>query len=144
MTKQEYNLKLKNCQEAIQEGQIEDIPAKLDDLYQFKPVRLEWYVAKAAYLWKIGKPLKTVFDCLAGKGWYLYNYPGMKEFSDLYIKLLEKIKNAPDILRHQLLYLRGCDVKTPEEEQWLSNVQSDFKQAKKIKQSPEGTELIGE
>ena len=131
MTKQEYNLKLKNCQEAIQEGQIEDIPAKLDDLYQFKPVRLEWYVAKAAYLWKIGEPLKTVFDCLAGKGWYLYNYPGMKEFSDLYIKLLEKIKNAPDILRHQLLYLRGCDVKTPEEEQWLSNVQSDFKQAKR-------------
>ncbi len=130
MTKQEYDLKLKYCQKAIQEGRVEEVPDQLDYLYQFKPVRLEWYVTKATYLWKIGKPLKTVFDCLAGKGWYLYNYPGIKDFSDLYIKLLEKTKNVPDLMRHQLLYLRGCDEKTQKEEQWLLNAQVDFEQAK--------------
>ena len=53
MTEQEYNLEIKYCQQLIDKSDNEEALYRLENLYQIKPVRLNWYIAKAKYLWSM-------------------------------------------------------------------------------------------
>ena len=130
MTEQEYNLEIKYCQQLIDKSDNEEALYRLENLYQIKPVRLNWYIAKAKYLWKTGKKVKPVFETLSEKSWHLFPYPGIQELSNFYINVVNSYKDYFDSKRHKLLYLLISGEKTKEDLIWIEEMKTHFKQAK--------------
>lgn len=143
MTEQEYNLEIEQCRKSIKEGNTNEILRRLEELYKTKPVRLNWYIAKAEYLWKTTGRVKPAFELLSGKSWNLFPYPGLQDLNTLYFNLTNSYKDIPDSRRHRLLSLRICDEITKEDDVWLQKIQESFRKSKiDFLKDPESEEIL--
>lgn len=143
MTEQEYNSEIKYCQDLIDKSESAEALYRLENLYKLKPVRLNWYITKAKYLWKTSKKVKPVFEILSEKSWHLFSYPGIQELSKFYINVVNSYKDYLDAKRHKLLYLMISEEKTKEDILWIEKEKSHFEQAKKnFIKKPESNEAI--
>lgn len=138
MTEKRYNQLLEQCLDLIEEKRLEEALNQLEGLYKIKPTRLYWYVVKALYLWAESQSPGPALEILADKGWHLFPYPGIKELTELYMKLVNSYQDMQDIQRHRLLYLGICEEYTDEEKEWLIEMNSRFIDAKsKFLENPE-------
>ena len=78
---------VKEIQQLINEKEYKDANRKLEELYQYKPVRLLWYHLNALLEMKSTDNLQKYFDGLGGKFSFNYKYAGIEEC----IKQFEKI-----------------------------------------------------
>lgn len=67
MTEQEYLRKLRLLRQKIQSGKTGGVAEALDKLYAVKPVRLEWFIAKAEAQFLFGAPKEEIRRTLQGK-----------------------------------------------------------------------------
>lgn len=130
MTEKRYNQLLEQCLDLIEEKRLEEALNQLEDLYKIKPTRLYWYVVKALYLWAESQSSGPALEILADKGWHLFPYPGIKELTELYMKLVNSYQDIQDMQRHRLLYLGICEEYTDEEKEWLIEMNRCFIEAK--------------
>lgn len=126
MTEKRYNQLLEQCLDLIEEKRLEEALNQLEGLYKIKPTRLYWYVVKALYLWAESQSPGPALEILADKGWHLFPYPGIKELTELYMKLVNSYQDMQDIQRHRLLYLGICEEYTDEEKEWLIEMNRRF------------------
>jgi glycosyltransferase involved in cell wall biosynthesis len=85
--KEEYFHEIEEIRKKIESDLIKGLDVKLEELYNIKPVRLLWFVAKAELMLKQKLPLEEVYKTLESKGWQLYNYDGMNKYCELYVKI---------------------------------------------------------
>ena len=130
MTEKRYNQILEQCLALIEGKRLEEALNHLEDLYKIKPTRLYWYVVKALYLWAESHSPGPALEILADKGWNLFPYPGIKELTELYMKLVNSYQDIQDMQRHWLLYLGICEEYTDEEKEWLIEMNGHFIDAK--------------
>lgn len=101
MTEKEYLDKIEYLLANVTEGNAADTDKQLDELFDIKPVRLIWFVAKAQTMLRLKKPLAEVFNILNGKMWAIYPYHGVESSSDLYRRIVASYKDIPDAKRHK-------------------------------------------
>ncbi len=130
MTEKRYNQILEQCLALIEGKRLEEALNHLENLYKIKPTRLYWYVVKALYLWAESHSPGPALEILADKGWNLFPYPGIKELTELYMKLVNSYQDIQDMQRHRLLYLEICEEYTDEEKEWLIEMNRHFIDAK--------------
>ena len=82
------------------------------------------------YLWAESHSPGPALEILADKGWNLFPYPGIKELTELYMKLVNSYQDIQDMQRHRLLYLEICEEYTDEEKEWLIEMNRHFIDAK--------------
>jgi glycosyltransferase involved in cell wall biosynthesis len=87
MEKEEYFHQIEDIRKKIKNDIIDSLDVKLEEMYNIKPVRLIWFVAKAELMLKQNLKLEEVYKTLELKGNRLYNYDGMNEYCELYLKI---------------------------------------------------------
>ena len=141
MNEFDYNLELEHCDKILNCGKTDEVFKKLQDLYKIKPVRLNWFIVNAKYLWK--KSGQPAFAGLADKSWLLYIYPGVEELTNLNINMVQTYQDIPDIQRHKLLLINLRSTGTKEDEDWHNEMQKNYRKAKAdFLQQPESEEKI--
>ncbi|MHC1749830.1 MAG: glycosyltransferase family 2 protein [Cellulosilyticaceae bacterium] len=103
MNEAEYFEVISSIKKDLQENNLGDAEFKLNELFRYKPVRLQWFNVKAELLFKQGKGLDKVYNTLEGKGWQIYNYLGIKEYTEFYTKLAMHRSDIPDTNRHKYI-----------------------------------------
>jgi len=83
MTEREYLDAIQQAENFIQMGRCEEAEKILSELYDYKPVRLCWFVANAKCLFSMGKHSEA-WDCLQEKGWIFDEYPFRDEYVNCY------------------------------------------------------------
>lgn len=143
MTEQEYIAKIMTLSHLEKAENIFEMQQLLDKLFMIKPVRLNWYVSKAKAAWKSGQPLEHCFDILADKGWYLFSYPGLKMLYDLYADIISSYQDFPDVQRHKLLFMNIYTEITKEDNAWIKDMETNFRQVKSdFLQNPESESVV--
>ncbi len=127
MTEHQYNLKVKQSLELLENGNINDVLERLESLYKIKPIRLNWYIAKAKYIWKSTRMAGPAIKCLTEKSWCLYEYPGMSELTELYMRLVGSYHDDLDRQRHRFLFLSSCETKTEKDEKWFEEIKQHLR-----------------
>lgn len=130
MTELEYCSKVQYCIKLLKENNVNEAAIQLEALYNIKPVRLNWYTAKALYLWKTTQNAGTALESLSKTGGYLFHYPGFKALTDLYMDLVMSYCDKQDMQRHKMIYLKICENKTHLEKEWIDEMEKDFQQSK--------------
>ena len=130
MTEQEYIAKLMTLPYLEKAENIFEMQRLLDGLFTIKPVRLDWYVAKAKAAWESGQPLEHCFDILADKGWYLFPYPGLKMLYELYTDIISSYQDLPDVQRHKLLFMGIDNELIKEDNALIADMGRNFRQVK--------------
>lgn len=103
MTSKEYLRAIAKLSKKSKTGNIEQIDSKLDALFDIKPVRLQWVLAKAAVMLKQKKELWKILELLNMKSWNLYKYPGIEDVAALYSQILTLQGDAVDARRNEIL-----------------------------------------
>lgn len=101
MNKEEYFDNIEDIRQKIANNLLEGLDSKLEELYRVKPVRLLWFVAKAELMIKQNVDFEEVYKILESKGWELYNYHGMEQYLELYLKIATKNNNIYDENRYK-------------------------------------------
>ncbi len=119
MTEKEYFSEINRIRAKIKESNIESVENELDDFFDYKPVRLLWYVAKVEYLFEIGQTM-AAFELLQTQSHFMYSYPGMEEFWEIRTKIYERLNNQEEVRRCRY-YLNKMQNKVLSEEMGLVN-----------------------
>lgn len=130
MTEKEYNSKIQYCLKLLDENKLKEAGTQLDNLYNFKPVRLCWYAAKAICIWKTNKEAGAALESLSGKGCCFALYPAFDMLTRVYMDLVHSCGDKQDVKRHRMLYLRLCENRKAEDENWIIEMEKAFLQAK--------------
>lgn len=126
MNEQQYLDELELIRERIKNGNLADVMESLDKLWEYKPIRLKWIVAKAEAMLALGSPLEEIYLLLQNKGWNLYQYPDIEDYYRLYIKLDELRQDMDEARRNEnSLNSVKPDFMEPESEE-LNRVRGDF------------------
>lgn len=143
MTEQDYFAELHRLRQLEESENDKAAECRLESLYGIKPVRLQWYIEKARYEWKIKGAVQEAFHILADKGWHIAPYPGIKELTQLYMDLVSSYQDIQDMQRHKLLYLGICGSPTKEDENWLVEINEQFCRSKSdfLKNTESETEI---
>lgn len=114
MTEKEYFAQIKEARRHISAGRLEDAGTLLAELYDYKPVRLLWFVAKAEYvLAKEGDP-EAALKVLDGeryqeKKYFLgEDYPGLRACMKFRINAFRQMGRERDAVREEYCYQRAC------------------------------------
>lgn len=114
MTEKEYFAQIKEVRKHILVGRLEYADKLLTELYDYKPVRLLWFVAKAEYvLAKDGDP-EAALKVLDGeryleKKYFLgEDYPGLRACMKFRIKTFRQMGRERDAVREEYCYQRAC------------------------------------
>lgn len=99
---EEYELYLKKIIKEIQAGEVEEKEKQLEELYNYKPVRLLWYTAKGELLLSQGK-ISEAWNSVAPYCRNGISYAGTEEFRDFHIRYL-KAANAESELERATYY----------------------------------------
>lgn len=104
MTKQDYELRLKEIISELQAGRTEGIAEQLEELYAYKPVRLLWYVARG-WLSLVTGEAKAIEDVIPS--YYCKSIPneGLKEWQELHQKMVHSFGTEEE--QRHLNYLYG-------------------------------------
>lgn len=130
MTEQDYFAELDKIKQLQEAGNDKAVACYLEKLYEIKPVRLSWYVAKAMHIWKTTGSVRHTFQILADKGWHLYDYPGLQEMTNLSMALVSSYKDIPALRRQRLLFNSICKKECVENQNWEVALLDDFRQTK--------------
>lgn len=103
MTEKDYLDAIEKIRKQIKKGNLNHVSARLDDLYEYKPVRLKWFLAKAEWMLASGYNVHEVFAFLDSKAWPLYNYPDIKSVFNLYSNMSEQCNDEAEAKRHKLI-----------------------------------------
>lgn len=101
MDEQEYLKRIEQIRERIRNNQLFSVMEQLDELSEIRPVRLKWIIAKAEAMLALGYPIEELYSFLQDKGWNLYDYPDVKAYYELYIKLAELLQDESEIERNK-------------------------------------------
>ena len=103
MIRQEYEQILEKIFIDLDEGENSNVESELHTLESFKPIRLEWYVAKAKNQYKRLKEGEEVFKELSGKPFFLFDYSGLVDCLTLFRHVSENNHNDFDMQRFDYL-----------------------------------------
>ena len=124
MTQQEYFAELERVFECIQSEKLDFAEKKLQELYEYKPVRLKWFVYKAELLIK-QKRFREANELLRGKFYSQYNYAGIEDVYRYYERRGKEANNQDEYNRsryyieslkqafgemYDTSFVEGCDV----------------------------------
>ena len=90
MEEQKYLAEIRACRDQLNQENADEILARLEALEKLKPVRAEWYLAKAEAVYLKTGDAGEVNRILAGKVWDLYNYDGVCEINEFYLRVDEE------------------------------------------------------
>lgn len=114
MTEKDYFAQIKEARRHISAGRLEEADTLLTELYDYKPVRLLWFVAKAEYvLAKEGDP-EAALKVLDGeryleKKYFLgEDYPGLRACMKFRINTFRQMGRERDAVREEYCYQRAC------------------------------------
>ena len=102
MTKQAYLNKLDKLERELNSSNAQEVIKKLDELFEYKPVRLKWMIVKAKAMLQSGKKVQEIFSFLRASFFTLYNYDGVEEISELYSQLNLTYNDILDAERNKL------------------------------------------
>ncbi len=94
MNEQEYRARIEEINKLLEGGAYPQAKEKLDALYAYKPVRLEWFVLHAAYLFFAEKKPDEAKRILTDVAWEAYPYEGILDQRELLTKIYHE-KNDP-------------------------------------------------
>lgn len=109
MTQEQYFNEIEKVREKIRNKESDTALSTLDALFQVKPVRLKWIVAKAEVMLQLDDPLEEITAFLKNAASNLYDYPDLKEFYGVYFKIAEKCMDNEEMMRHKLMIDRLGD-----------------------------------
>lgn len=101
MTEKEYLNRIECLRENLTAENAETASKELDELFNIKPVRLIWFVAKAEAMLKLGFDFTTIFNFMSDKIWYIYNYNGLDEMSNVYSYMNMAYNDVSDAKRNK-------------------------------------------
>lgn len=104
MARQEYEQMLERIISDLDTKEDYYADIELNILEKYKPIGLEWYVAKAKNQYKISKNGQEVFDMLSGKLIFYFNYKGVVPCLNLFQQVSEDYQNYFDVQR--FIYLK--------------------------------------
>jgi len=114
MTEKEYFAQIKDIRKHISAGRLEHADELLTKMYDYKPVRLLWFVAKAEYvLAKEGDPAAAL-KVLDGERYrerkYFLgeDYPGLKACMKFRVNMFRQMGRELDAVREEYCYQRAC------------------------------------
>lgn len=102
MTEKEYLRIIARLRKKATNENARQILSKLDALFDTKPVRLQWFLAKAEAMLKQGEEVYKIAEILSGKSWNLYNYPGIETVGELYSKICASYGDEADTRRNKI------------------------------------------
>lgn len=105
LTQSSYLDELHKIREKIEADETEGMEEKLQELYQIKPVRLEWFVTTAWLWWKQGRK-DQICKLFLGRTYYIEDYSGMYESFEFWKKVTEEEKNTVWEKRIDAMYSR--------------------------------------
>lgn len=140
MTQQEYFAELDRVSEFLQEEKLDCADKKLQELYEYKPVRLKWFVRKAELMAK-RNCIQAANQLLKGKFFPQYSYSGIEDVYRYYEQLWKNRNNIDDYLRNRYYIesLLQASGKTYDH-QFIDNRDTKLKQV--LKQYNEGNKEI--
>ena len=89
-TKKQYYDILSRLEENLQYIDNNTANEMLNEIFEYKPVRLKWYLVKAQMLLKEGVPIDEIIEFLSDKCQSWYNYDSVDEYFVLLSVLAEK------------------------------------------------------
>lgn len=102
MTEKEYLSVIEQLDSNISVETVKAMRQQLDELYKIKPVRLPWIVMKARAEAVAGTKNSSIFNLMAGKAWYLYDYPGVDKYAALYSWMNSRYHDISDSTRNRI------------------------------------------
>lgn len=99
MTENEYIKKIDDLLLNIKNESVDEIIKELDCLYDIKPVRLKWFVAKATILFNLNLDNKQIISLVAKKSSAFFNYNGIDEYNNFLEKISIRNDDFYEILR---------------------------------------------
>lgn len=103
MNEQEYRARIEEINKLLEGGAYPQAKEKLDILYDYKPVRLEWFVLHAAYLFFAEKKPDEAKRILVDVAWEAYPYEGILDQRELLTKIYHEKKDPIEEQRSLLL-----------------------------------------
>lgn len=118
MTEQEYFDYVETARRQISGGQLEEADRLLTALYEYKPTRLLWFVAKAEYILRRQGDARAALESLNGKYVLGEDSPGLRECMKFRAAAYKKLGRQDDAAREEYLYqrVRGRDCSRQERE----------------------------
>ncbi|WP_271811987.1 glycosyltransferase family 2 protein [Clostridium beijerinckii] len=107
MTENEYIEKINRLLSCVTSENAEEISNELNYIYDIKPVRLIWFVAKAKANLYLNLDKKQIVSLVAGKSSTLFNYNGIDEYNNF----LEEVSRWNDDFYETLrIRYRKCKI----------------------------------
>lgn len=104
MMQQEYEHELEKIISDLDSKGDFNAENELNNLNNYKPIRLEWYVAQEKNQYKFLKNGEEVFEKLSGKALYLFDYKGIFSCLDLFQQVSKDYQNFFD--EQRFVYLK--------------------------------------
>jgi hypothetical protein len=101
MDNEEYLRIIENVRKQIKDDLLDGIDVKLEVMYNFKPVRLVWFIAKAELMLKQNIDLEEIYKSLEFKGLRLEKYNGIDDLCNIYIKMAKQRNDILDVNRNK-------------------------------------------
>lgn len=89
-TREQYYDILNRLEENLQYIDNNTVNEMLEEIFEYKPVRLKWYLVKAQMLLKEGTPIDEIIEFLSDKCQPWYNYESVDEYFTLLSVLADK------------------------------------------------------
>lgn len=129
MTEREYFDRVETARRYISGGQLEAADRLLTALYEFKPTRLLWFVAKAEYILRKRGDARAALESLEGKYFLGEDSIGLRECMKFRISACRELGLKDDAAREDYLYRRvrgkSCSRQEQELAETLEAVASD-------------------
>lgn len=106
MTEQEYFNRVETARRQISGGQLEAADRLLTELYEYKPTRLLWFVAKAEYILREQGDAEAALEVLKGKYFLGEDSTGLRECMKFRSSAYKKLGRRDDAAREDYLYQR--------------------------------------
>ena len=106
MTEQEYFDRVETARRYISGGQLEAADRLLTELYEYKPTRLLWFVAKAEYILRKQGDARAALESLEGKYFLGEDSIGLRECMKFRSSAYKKLGRQDDAAREDYLYQR--------------------------------------
>lgn len=106
-TEKQYLEKISELHNSLNKQNAKKINDELDELYNYKPIRLEWFYAKMDVLFELGEDFAQYSGHLYDNYWALKESDKFSKLSKTLIKLNERLGNSEEVERLKFeLYTR--------------------------------------
>jgi len=103
MTEKDYMQFIETIRSQIQKGDTKVAEKNLEYIFQIKPVRLKWFLAKAEWMFKCGYPGEEIIAFIMGKYEASLECPETEEILRLLIKIYHSMRAALEEKRTRYL-----------------------------------------